>query len=86
MGEVAGSTMRWTLKFTGLTGVATAAIHLGAVGSSGRIVVPLCVRCFVPLTGTSTLSKPLLADLKSGNLYVNVETRKNPTGEIRGQL
>jgi hypothetical protein len=86
-GEIAGSKLTWTLKFTGLTGPTTAAnIHLGAAGTSGPIVVRLCGVCYVPLRGTSTLSKALLNDLKAHKLYVNVHTKKNPNGEIRGQL
>jgi hypothetical protein len=85
-GEIRGGTVRWVLKFTGLTGPASAALHLGAAGRSGRVVLQLCASCYVPLTGTSILSKALLEDLASHTLYVNVTTKKNPNGEIRGQL
>ena len=86
-GDITGSKLAWTLKFSGLTGPATAAhIHLGAMGASGAVVVPLCGPCKSPLKGTATLSNALLKDLKVHKLYVNVHTAKNPNGEIRGQL
>jgi hypothetical protein len=84
-GDITGNKMKWTLKFTGLTGPTTAVnINLGAVGTSGPVVVRLCGRRCAE--GTSTLSKALLKDLKARMLYVNLETKKNPNGEIRGQL
>ena len=86
-GRLNGGKLTWTLTFAGLTGQATAAhIHLGGMGKSGNVVVPLCGPCKSPVKGTATLSKALLQDLKTHKLYVNVHTKKNPNGEIRGQL
>ena len=86
-GDITGSKLTWTLKFSGLTGPATAAhIHLGGMGAAGNVVVPLCGPCKSPLKGTATLTKALLNALKTHKLYVNVHTKKNPNGEIRGQL
>jgi CHRD domain-containing protein len=86
-GDITGTKLTWTLKFSRLTGAATAAhIHLGAMGASGNVVVPLCGPCKSPVKGTATLTKALLKDLKTHKLYVNVHTAKNPSGEIRGQL
>jgi len=85
-GHITGSKMQWTLKFTGLTGPTTAVnIDLGAVGTSGPVVVRLC-GLVCPAAGTSALSKALLKDFQAHKLYVNVHTKKNPNGEIRGQL
>jgi len=86
-GDITGTKLTWTLKFSRLTGPATAAhIHLGGMGVSGNVVVPLCGPCKSPIKGTATLTKALLKDLKVHKLYVNVHTAKNPGGEIRGQL
>jgi CHRD domain len=86
-GDITGTKLTWTLKFSKLTGPATAAhIHLGVMGASGNVVVPLCGPCKSPMTGKATLTKALLKDLKTHKLYVNVHTAKNPNGEIRGQL
>lgn len=86
-GDITGTKLTWTLKFSHLTGPATAAhIHLGAMGVSGNVVVPLCTPCKSPMKGTATLTKALLKDLKTHKLYVNVHTAKNPNGEVRGQL
>ena len=86
-GDITGSKLTWTLRFSHLTGRATAAhIHLGGMGTAGAVVVPLCGPCKSPLKGTATLSKALLKDLKTHKLYVNVHTAKNAAGEIRGQL
>ncbi len=85
--DVTGTKGTFVLKFSGLTGPATAAhIHLGGMGKSGPVVVPLCGPCKSPVKGTVTFPASLLKDLKTHKLYVNVHTAKNPNGEIRGQL
>jgi hypothetical protein len=86
-GTLTGSTLKWKLTFAKLTGPATAAhIHMGAMGKSGAVVVPLCGPCKSGMTGTSTISAALMKAFKKHLLYVNVHTAKNPAGEIRGQL
>jgi hypothetical protein len=85
--DITGTKITWTLKFSRLTGLATAAhIHLGGMGKSGPVVVPLCGPCKSPVKGSGKLTAALLKDLKTHKLYVNVHTAKNPNGEIRGQL
>jgi hypothetical protein len=77
----------WRLTFSRLTGRALAAhIHIGARGRAGRVVVPLCGPCRSGVARTVTLSGAALAALESGRAYVNVHTRRNPAGEIRGQV
>jgi Cu/Zn superoxide dismutase len=83
----ANATVRWQLTFGRLTGRALAAhIHLGARGRAGRVVVPLCAPCRSGARGTATVGGAALAALESGRAYVNVHTRRNPAGEIRGQM
>jgi Cu/Zn superoxide dismutase len=84
-----GSKLTWKLTFSKLTGPAIAAhIHMGKVGKSGNVVVPLCAgaTCKSGVHGTAKLTAAVIKALKNGSAYVNVHTSKNPNGEIRGQI
>jgi Cu/Zn superoxide dismutase len=82
-----GATLAWRLSFSNLSGAATAAhIHTGARGEPGPVVVPLCAPCTDGQTGTADVSAAVLAAIHNDGTYVNVHTRLNPPGEIRGQL
>jgi len=84
---VTGTTIKWTLTFSHLTGAASAAhIHTGKRGVPGPVAVALCGPCTSPASGTGTVTAAQLAAMKSGGTYVNVHTAKNPNGEIRGQI
>ena len=86
-GDITGKKLKFTLKFSHLTGAATAAhIHMGANGVSGPVIVPLCGPCKTTVTGTVTINAAVLSAIKKGKAYVNVHTAKYPAGEIRGQL
>jgi CHRD domain len=77
----------WRLTFSKLSGRAIAAhIHNGARGKAGPVIVPLCAPCRSGASGRATVSESVLDALESGRAYVNVHTRKNAAGEIRGQL
>lgn len=77
----------WRLTFSRLTGKAVAAhIHSGARGKSGPAIVPLCAPCRSGARGRATVDASVLDALESGRTYVNVHTKRNPAGEIRGQL
>jgi CHRD domain len=77
----------WRLTFAKLSGKAVAAhIHSGARGKAGPVIVPLCAPCRSGRTGRATVSQSVLDALESGRTYVNVHTRKNAAGEIRGQI
>src|SRR2546423_8341060 len=77
----------WRLTFAKLTGKAVAAhIHSGARGKAGRVIVPLCAPCKSGAHGKATVNASVVAALEAGRTYVNVHTRNNPLGEIRGQL
>ena len=80
-------TIRWTLKFHGLSGKAVAAhIHTGKVGVSGPVVVPLCGPCKATSSGSAKITSTTENALEHGKAYVNVHTVKNAAGEIRGQV
>jgi len=77
----------WRLTFGKLTGKAVAAhIHNGVRGKAGPVIVPLCAPCRSGARGRATVSASVLATLEAGRAYVNVQTKKNAAGEIRGQL
>jgi CHRD domain len=77
----------WRLTFSKLTGRATAAhIHSGVRGKAGPVIVSLCAPCRSGARGRATVDASVLDALQSGRAYVNVHTRKNPLGEIRGQI
>ena len=77
----------WRLRFSRLTGAALAAhIHIGQRGKAGPVAVPLCGPCRNGARGTANLTAAGLAALENGRAYVNVHTKKNPAGEIRGQI
>jgi CHRD domain len=77
----------WRLTFSRLTGKAVAAhIHSGVRGKAGPVIVPLCAPCRSGASGRATVDASVLGTLEAGRAYVNVHTRKNPAGEIRGQI
>ena len=77
----------WRLSFSKLTGRAVAAhIHSGVRGKAGPVIVPLCAPCKNGARGRATVDGSVLDALESGRGYVNVHTKKNAAGEIRGQL
>ncbi len=77
----------WRLTFSKLTGRATAAhIHSGVRGKAGPVIVSLCAPCRSGARGRATVDASVLDALEAGRAYVNVHTRKNPLGEIRGQI
>jgi hypothetical protein len=77
----------WRLTFSRLTGKAVAAhIHSGVRGKAGPVIVPLCAPCRNGASGRATVDASVLGALEAGRTYVNVHTRKNPAGEIRGQI
>jgi hypothetical protein len=82
-----GTTLKWSLTFSHLTGAATAAhIHMGAKGKPGAVIVALCGPCKSPASGTAKVSAAVVKAMSGGQAYVNVHTAKNPGGEIRGQV
>lgn len=82
-----GTTLKWRLTFTHLSGPATQAhVHKGVKGKSGPVLIPLCTPCKSPVSGTATVTAAEIAAMKARKTYVNVHTAKNPAGEIRGQV
>ncbi|HEY0417156.1 MAG TPA: CHRD domain-containing protein [Gaiellaceae bacterium] len=81
------ATLTWKLTFGGLTGPALQAhIHMGKPGVSGNVIVPLCAPCKNGQTGKVTINETVIDALEKGKAYVNVHTKKNLPGEVRGQV
>lgn len=79
--------LAWRLTFSRLTGPAVAAhIHVAPRGRAGPVAVALCGPCRSGARGSATVRASVLDALETGRAYVNVHTRRNPAGEIRGQL
>jgi len=77
----------WTLTFKNLTGKAAAAhVHKGKPGKAGPVVVSLCGPCRSGQKGKAKVSKTVASAMKAGLAYVNVHTKRNAAGEIRGQV
>ena len=80
----------WRVDYTGLSGPATAAhIHCGAAaGANAGVGVALGTgpTAASPMQGSGAMTDAQLAQLKSGQCYVNVHTDANKGGELRGQL
>jgi hypothetical protein len=84
--------LQWSLSFHKLSGTPMAAhIHIGRPGSNGKIVVLLCQAktikpCGLATGGLLKLTPALVRALTHRDAYVNVHTRRNPNGEIRGTI
>ena len=50
------------------------------------MLVSLCGPCRSGQKGKAKISKGVAAAIKSGGTYVNVHTKANAAGEIRGQI
>lgn len=62
-------------------------IHTGAAGTAGPVSIALTVSPGNAVSLAPTVLTPAqLASLDAGELYVNIHSATNPTGEIRGQL
>ena len=76
-----------SVKTEGVKGTA-AHIHEGAPGKNGGVAVPLTAKgdneWVVPKDAKFTAAQ--MAELKAGNLYVNVHSAAHKDGEIRAQL
>jgi len=81
--------LTYNITFSGLSSAETAA-HIHSDAEGGGVVEPLPTGS--PKIGqwTSTDGMPMtparVADLKAGQLYVNIHTTNFPGGEIRGQI
>ena len=87
-GKLVGNKLTWKLTYKGLSGGTVGAhIHMGKAGKAGNVIVVLCpAACKSGKTGTTTVKKDVRDAIERNGTYVNVHTKKNPGGEIRGQV
>ncbi|HUI13498.1 MAG TPA: CHRD domain-containing protein [Xanthobacteraceae bacterium] len=89
--DPATKTLTWNGTFSGLTGPATAAHFHGPAGPGKNAGVAIWISekgkpLASPFKGSAKLTDAQASDLMNGQWYVNVHTKANPGGEIRGQL
>ena len=86
-GTLRGKRLTFRLTFAHLTGKAMAAhIHKGRAGKAGPVLVALCGPCKSPVVKTVTVTSDQRDAIEHSATYVNVHTKKNAAGEIRGQI
>jgi hypothetical protein len=78
----------YDVTFSGFSSAAVAAhIHgPAAPGKNAGVIVPLGNNPTSPIHGTAKLTTAQQHQLAEGMYYVNVHTKNNPAGAIRGQL
>ena len=87
--DKASKKLTYKVIYSDLTGDATAAHFHGpaAPGANAGVVIPIGSGAPAnPTEGSATLTDAQAADLLAGKWYVNVHTKANPGGEIRGQV
>jgi hypothetical protein len=94
-----GRSIAYRIEAEDLTGrVQAAHIHYAPAGRSGPVILGICGRpCSLPKSGRLTAKNfsrapgvrnfaAAVRQLRRGRTYVNLHTRQNPSGEIRGQI
>ena len=82
----------WNISFSGLSSQATMAHFHGpaAAGKNAGVKVWLSQKGTMemtsPFSGQATLSPDEAKMFEAGDMYINVHTKTNPNGEIRGQV
>ena len=80
--------LSYDVTFSGFASAVTAAhIHGPAeMGKNAGVVVPLGSAPTSPIHGTAKLTPEQEQQLMAGMYYVNIHSKNNPSGAIRGQL
>ena len=83
----------WEVNVTTIDSVFIGHIHAGAVGTPGGVIVDLTPSPIdqanysgVIALGSKVVVDSVLARMRAGTAYVNLHTRRNTAGEIRGQI
>lgn len=83
--------LTWSGSFSGLTGPAMAAHFHGPAEAGKNAGVQIWISekgkpLESPFKGSAKLTDAQASDLMNGQWYVNIHTKENAGGEIRGQL
>jgi hypothetical protein len=87
-----GNQLTFKVEVSNLDNATMAHIHGAAPGQNGGVLVPLYKGdgaagfSGVLAQGTVTVEPAVVEAIRAGNAYVNVHTKANPRGELRGQL
>jgi hypothetical protein len=86
--DTASHELTYDVTFSGFSSQVTAAhIHGPAeAGKNAGVVVPLGNAPTSPIHGTAKLTSEQEQQLTSGMWYVNIHSKNNPSGAVRGQL
>ncbi|MGF6721240.1 hypothetical protein P3T43_000581 [Paraburkholderia sp. GAS41] len=82
----------WNITYSGLTGPATMAHFHGPAPAGKNAGVKVWIsqkgnmEVTSPISGQATLSPDDAKMFEAGEMYINVHTKANPGGEIRGQV
>jgi hypothetical protein len=85
------STFTWTLTFRHLSGTAVnAGIYYGKAAKASQLAMLLCNKCSSGANsyyrGSYVASPTFVRAIRHGRAYVVIQTKKNPKGEVRGQI
>jgi len=78
-------TLNYTVTYAGLTPTA-GHFHIGAHGVAGPIAIQFPYVAYSPITGSTLLTQLQEDALLAGNMYANLYTTANPSGEIRANV
>jgi hypothetical protein len=86
--DKATKTLRYTLRYSGLSGPVKAAHFHGPAeaGKNAGVALGINNAGESPVQGSAVLTGDQAADLLAGKWYVNLHTAANPGGEVRGQV
>jgi len=86
--DKATKTLRYTLRYSGLSGPVKAGHFHGPAeaGKNAGVALGINNAGESPVQGSAVLTGDQAADLLAGKWYVNLHTAANPGGELRGQV
>jgi hypothetical protein len=86
--DTATHELSYDVTFSGFSSAVTAAHFHGpaAAGKNAGVLVPLGTNPTSPIHGTAKLTPEQEQQVTAGEWYVNVHSKNNPGGAIRGQM